>query len=166
MCDLTHLSSAISPVATTYRCSRPVWGHGNYSRAVMTRTPPRWPAFREHLERASSESELMTHRTLIVSHRFNANTANTQAICKNAFYVGWWVKAGSTQLLSLRACLYINRHESCSASVSWKVCAAAYEHRRGVKFKDAFAFWFAAVPSEQLLTAPALHMHTHFKSQF
>ena len=61
MCDLTHLSSAISPVATTYRCRRPVWGHGNYSRAVMTRTPPRWPAFREHLERTSSESDLMTH---------------------------------------------------------------------------------------------------------
>ncbi len=143
MCDLTHLSSAKSPVATTYRCSRPVWGHGNYSRAVMTRTPPPWPAFREHLERTSSESELMSHDTyrklhvfdpsqarashILNSHthhtqRFNANTANTQAICKKAFYVGWWVKAGSTQLLSLRACLYINRHESCSASVSWNVC--------------------------------------------
>ncbi len=34
-----------------------------------------------------------------------------------------------------------------------------YDHRRGVKFKDAFAFWFAAVTSEQLLTASALHMH-------
>ena len=40
-----------------------------------------------------------------------------------------------------------------------------YDHRRGVQFKDAFAFWFAAVPSEQLLTAPALHMHT-FKVSF
>ena len=28
-------------------------------------------------------------------------------------------------MFSLRACLYINRHESCSVSVSWKVCAAA-----------------------------------------
>ena len=109
----------------------------------------------------------MTHRILHESHRFNANTANTHAICKNAFYVGWWVKAGSTQLLSLRACLYINRHESCSASVSSNVCAAAYEHRAergGVKFKDAFAFWFAAVPFEQLLT---LYTCTHtFKVSF
>ena len=109
----------------------------------------------------------MTHRILHESHRFNANTANTHAICKNAFYVGWWVKAGSTQLLSSRACLYINRHESCCVSVSSNVCAAAYEHRAergGVKFKDAFAFWFAAVPFEQLLT---LYTCTHtFKVSF
>jgi len=93
------------------------------------------------------------------AQRLNANTANTQAICKNAFYVGWCVQAGSTQQFALRACLYINRHDSCSSSVPWNVCAAAYEHRvetGGVTFKDAFAFWFAAVPSEQLLTAPAL----------
>jgi hypothetical protein len=71
-----------------------------------------------------------------------------------------------TAALTLRACLYINRHESCSVSVSWNVCVAAYEHRsqRGVQFKDAFAFWFVSVPSEQLLTAPALHIHSHFKS--
>jgi hypothetical protein len=71
-----------------------------------------------------------------------------------------------TSALTLRACLYTNRHESCSVSVSWNVCAPAYEHRsqRGVQFKDAFAFWFVSVPSEQLLTAPALHIHSHFQS--
>ena len=50
------------------------------------------------------------------------------------------------------------------------MCAVAYEHRAetgGVKFKDAFAFWFAAVPYEQLLTAPALsETCTHFRVSF
>ncbi len=149
MCDLTHLSSAISPVATTYRCTvGPFDGMTTTQGPEMTRTPPRWPAFREHLERTSSESDLMTHlehftylthlkrelHTYSTAHiyiyiyiyiytyiyiyiyiyiymlcvctephhaqRFNANTANTQAICKNAFYVGWWVKAGTAVLFN------------------------------------------------------------------
>ena len=60
MCDLTHLSSAISPVAITYRCSRPFRWHGNYSRAVMTRDTT-LTCIERTSQRTSSESDLMTH---------------------------------------------------------------------------------------------------------
>jgi hypothetical protein len=41
------------------------------------------------------------------AQRLNKNTANTEAICKNAFYVAWWVKAGSTHSCSLEEHVYI-----------------------------------------------------------
>ena len=70
MCDFTDLSSAISPVARVFRSHitrrdavgpfediasmQGLWWLGHHHAA-------RWPAFREQLERTSSESELMTH---------------------------------------------------------------------------------------------------------
>jgi hypothetical protein len=53
--------------------------------------------------------------------QFIVKMTNTQTICKYVSYVGWLVKSGNTHLLSLRACLYVSKQDSCSVSVSWNV---------------------------------------------